>query len=483
MPRTAHVPGWLNVRRLVAVLALGAWLLTGATNAWAQADPDAPAAAIAALNAQRAANGIPAGIVERADWDAACQQHVRYMRDNGGALTHHEDPAAPGYTEDGAWAGQSSVLASDGWGADGSNPWQTAPIHLMQLLAPQLAQTGYWHGCMVTWPGYTRPLPALPQLFSYPGNGSRDVPSSEVAAEAPFTPNDFVGLRGVTGPYLYLLAFGDFPFAGGMTDESLTGPGGPVDIRTVDDTTTGPKGFLGSYLPPGGMIIPVSPLRPATTYTAQASYGGLTRRWTFTTSRLDPELLADVLADDSGGIGVGSQSPAAATITLTHRHGTAAWRRTVSMSGDYDRPTWAPLPRHIHGSYKLCVTQSGTDLYSDGTYCRRVRVAKRMSVRRRLHAHQLATTVRPVGHRLRFVFRSAGSVRGARLTYRVCGPHAPGKPLCSHRHHVRLGRKLTVRTVIPTRSQAHATVHYTVGGGYAHAVHRRVRFSWLMLGR
>ncbi|MDX6679599.1 MAG: hypothetical protein QOE31_3651, partial [Solirubrobacteraceae bacterium] len=41
---------------------------------------------IAALNAQRAANGIPAGIVEQPDWTRACRDHMAYIAANGGTL-------------------------------------------------------------------------------------------------------------------------------------------------------------------------------------------------------------------------------------------------------------------------------------------------------------------------------------------------------------------------------------------------------------
>src|SRR5262249_25015472 len=160
--------------------------------------------AIGQLNAQRTANGIPAGIAERADWDADCAKHNNYQRLNGGVLTHQEEMGKPGYTAEGAFAGANSVLSSIGYGADGGNPWETAPIHLMQLLAPALAETGYDHGCMITIAGWTRPLPPAPQIFTYPGNGTRTIYPSEVANEGPFVPGDFVGLPAgtTTGPHI-----------------------------------------------------------------------------------------------------------------------------------------------------------------------------------------------------------------------------------------------------------------------------------------
>ena len=96
--------------------------------------------AVAALNAQRAASGIPAAIAHVAQWSGWCAQHNAYMRANGGELTHEETPGAPGYTPEGAQAAASSVLARGSWNA--GNPWETAPIHLHQLLAPRLDAMG-----------------------------------------------------------------------------------------------------------------------------------------------------------------------------------------------------------------------------------------------------------------------------------------------------------------------------------------------------
>lgn len=57
------------------------------------------AESIAKLNQQRAANGIPAGIVERPDWSDACRKHDGYTKAHG--LTHDEDSSQPDYTPEG----------------------------------------------------------------------------------------------------------------------------------------------------------------------------------------------------------------------------------------------------------------------------------------------------------------------------------------------------------------------------------------------
>ena len=264
-----------RVAGCVAAIMLGALLLFAPA-----AGALTPAESIAKLNQQRAANGIPAGIVERPDWSDACRKHDAYTKAHG--LTHDEDPSQPDYTPEGAWAGQNSVLStSDGWGPTSvESAWEHAPIHLMQILAPALSEMGTWGGCATTWPGYKRAFGG-PTMFSYPGNGTRDHYYEEQAAESPFTPGELVGLPGVTGPHLYFLAGGTD--GGQLSSPTLSGPAGPVAVRSVDNTTD----RIGDYLPPGGIVIPEKPLDPSTTYTASATFvdrNGVTLPYGFTFS-------------------------------------------------------------------------------------------------------------------------------------------------------------------------------------------------------
>ena len=84
----------MTLRMLALVIALLA--LAPATAAATSA-----ADQIAALNAQREANGIPAGIVEVPDWSEGCRLHMAYIEANGGTLTHEEDKSKPGLHEGG----------------------------------------------------------------------------------------------------------------------------------------------------------------------------------------------------------------------------------------------------------------------------------------------------------------------------------------------------------------------------------------------
>jgi hypothetical protein len=279
-------------------------LLCGVLLAPSGAAAATAAQAIANLNAQRTTNGIPAGITETPSASADCAEHNNYERMNGGVLTHTETMSAPGYTTGGAEAGSTSVLAGDSnWNT--ANPWESAPIHLSQLLDPYLQSMGVDDSngfvCATTLPpeaGF-RIGPAQPTAYSYPGNGQKNWPTQEKAFEAPFTPGDLVGLPQprVTGPYLFFLfagPWGGFSATVTLSSASLTGPSGPVAIKTADGgTSTGSGGLnLGAYIGSTAMVIPVSPLAAGATYTAKAtgtaSEGGsfswpVSGRFSFTT--------------------------------------------------------------------------------------------------------------------------------------------------------------------------------------------------------
>lgn len=298
--------------RYLAVAAAAAFGLL-ATPTYATSSSTVPATssaqAIADLNAQREANGIPGGITDNPAWDASCQKHVQWLKlntDVSGLAQHEETPGTPGYTPEGAWAGEHSVLGGTflstssqagtasqwhddyPWGAN--DGWEWAPLHLMDLLNPSLAVTGFAPGCMVTGEGPWRPEPASPELLTYPGAGTSWIYPAETAYEIPYTPGQFVGLpqpQSRTGPYLYVLGWGTGP--GAITSASLIGPAGPIQISTVDDDTSGPLGRAGEYLGDGGVLIPRKPLAPFTHYSASATFvpnaGGkpLSVSWSFQT--------------------------------------------------------------------------------------------------------------------------------------------------------------------------------------------------------
>lgn len=293
-------------KRLSAVV-LCALAIGGALAPAARADLSS-AEIVHLLNLQREANGIPGGLLERADWSAACSRH-NYYEAQTGQFGHEEDPSSPYYSAEGDWAGRNSVIA---YGASWSsgNPWEDAPIHLLQMLAPQMSETGaaesYGHNCLTTWPGFKRPSPATPTAYSYPGDGVSGVVPTEYASEAPFIPGDFVGLPKGTATGRYLLAYLSGPLgfseATAVTAAAtLTGPEGPVEIRTIDSTSPD----IGAYMPrPSAFLIPVRPLKPLATYRASVQWtleGAplLQQGFSFTTGT-DPSQETEPLSKTSG---------------------------------------------------------------------------------------------------------------------------------------------------------------------------------------
>jgi hypothetical protein len=284
-------PGHIDLRAGAAA-GLAVLLLTLA----APARADVPAqTALSYLNAQRAAVGLPAGIVEEPAWSLDCALHNTYEMQNGGQLTHQEEPSAPGYTEGGAWAGAHSILSAGSDWTPAANPWEDAPIHLDQLFTPSLAVIGIddTNGfvCATTWPGMTRPAGSTDTISTYPGDGVQNVPATENASESPFVPGDFVGIPGRTTAgrelFVYLDQAGkQGPAQVTITAASLTGPSGPVEVRWVDNSTQ----TVGPYLT-GGIVLPVAPLTPGATYQAtvfvQDGNGTLSHTWSFTTALLN----------------------------------------------------------------------------------------------------------------------------------------------------------------------------------------------------
>jgi len=325
----------------------------------APARADVPAqTALSYLNSQRAAVALPAGIVESPTWSQDCALHNTYEMQNGGQLTHQEDPSAPGYTEGGAWAGAHSILsAGSDWASGTTNPWEDAPIHLDQLFTPSLAVIGIddTNGfvCATTWPGMTRPAGSTDTISTYPGDGVQNIPGAENASESPFVPGDFVGIPGGTTAGRELFAYLDQAGKQGpaqvtITAASLTGPNGPVEVRWVDNSTQ----TIGPYLT-GGIILPVAPLAPGATYQATVSIqdgsGTLTHAWSFTTALLSN--IVEVSTDVEGG-----RVKITVTSTAPHPALTVTGPRELTPSLDADGVATVTLPP---GQWSACASSGG----------------------------------------------------------------------------------------------------------------------------
>lgn len=318
----------LRRRSLTAALA-GLALSGGLAAGVAPAQALTPQQEIAFLNAQRAANGLPAGIVEVPEWSDGCAKHMAYLELNN-KFQHEESPSDPGYTAEGEAAGGSGVLSGAGraFGDDGTNAFEDAPLHLAQMLSPYLERSGASGGCLATLRGLSRTFDA-PTTFSYPGPGST-APVSQQVSEWPFVPQAFVGLSPadeptvglVTGPSLYFFYASPDGSSGAITAATLTGPAGPVEVRWVDNTTTSPLGNLGAYLPSGGIVIPVSPLQASASYTATVQFqpssgAAVSRTWSFTTGAAPAAPQPWVPSGSNDESPAGSTTPGAGSGTAT----------------------------------------------------------------------------------------------------------------------------------------------------------------------
>lgn len=241
--------------------------------------PQASAAqAIAYLDEQRSANGIPGNLVEDPVLNLGCEQLTNIYVAKPGQYAHEEVIGQPGYTP----AGNEAAASSDLGGRPGEwsatlNPWWDFPLHLTALLDP--AATTAWYGesyhkfpggasCMGTSGERTFPVPTF---FSAPGENATNVPPSlTVGGELPFSVGEAVGIRqGITtGPNILL-----WPEGSDVTlqNATLRSPNRQAAIRLVTPETPAPPtppgepiwktiGGTASFVIPVHALTPTSPI-------------------------------------------------------------------------------------------------------------------------------------------------------------------------------------------------------------------------------
>jgi hypothetical protein len=244
------------------------------------------------LNGERSRLGLPAGIALNTRWSTECAAHDAYLHDNH-VIEHPEDPIKPGASIGGAWAGTSSVLSEGAHWSAGANPWENAPIHLDQLLAPSLSVIGIddsdGYQCTTTFRGMLRAPTGTDTIYTYPGNHARGFATSEQADEWPFVPGQFVGIPpGSTAGrelFVYLNEAGEVGQSQvRIVRASLATGNHKARLRWVDSSTR----EIGPYLA-GGILIPVKPLRSGSLYHASVTVADGTRmlidNWSFRTAR------------------------------------------------------------------------------------------------------------------------------------------------------------------------------------------------------
>jgi hypothetical protein len=260
------------IARLLAAVLAGAVALPSVA---AAAPPLSPRLIVKRLNAERARLGLPARVQEVPEWSDRCTAHNRWMAAN--SISHDEPPGSEDYSEAGEWAGANSVLAQGTSWREG-NPWVDAPLHLIQLLDPDLRRAGasdaFEGSCVTTWPGMR--AGSTRRVWTVPRDGGR-VAVSERAFELPFTPGERVGLAAdaLTGPYLYVWSDGLRELTAGR----LTMTGRSVRVALIDDLDV--DGLAGTG---NGWLLPLHPLKPRTRYTATVEFDDEhTYTWSFTT--------------------------------------------------------------------------------------------------------------------------------------------------------------------------------------------------------
>lgn len=262
--------GALTAALMVCVLSL----LLGPLEARATTASEA----ISVLNQQRAANGIPAVALDQSLLKSECTLQ-----------NHHV--AAQG---------------TGGWSVNAS-PWSNAPLHKSFIYDPVKTSASYgvfsefkstnssfpsseaeWQCMWFAWNWEATTETGNPHFYNYVGErGPSAAPYKEEASEWPFTPQQEAGLPSETptGPSLlvYALGLGASPHILSASLESSSGQSVPV--RSVDGTSRyeGQAGFF----PWAGAVIPVNPLVPGTSYTANVVWSGAegesTQTFSFTT--------------------------------------------------------------------------------------------------------------------------------------------------------------------------------------------------------
>lgn len=370
------------LRRLLPALLLVATLAASPTAA--SATDVSGSQIVGFLNAQRAAHGFPADLVEDPSLSDGCARHNHYSALNR-SLDHREDPLRPGYTAAGDAAALSSVLYQGTTWTASANPFESAPIHLHQLLSPLIDRLGAseneGYGCASSLASLGRPPAQVDTLFTYPGDGTRGWRASEVAREGPFTPGQTAGIpQGrATGPTLYVLASGPgiaWTTPTKVASASLTGPTGAVSVLTFDRSS--PQ--VGQYLPAGAQLLPRTPLAAGTTYRAAirlrvGTTGGdreIARSWSFTTAgkkavACTTRLRFGGLMRRAGGsrrLTIRATACRTASMRVELRRGPrTALRRTVTVYRG-ERTVRLALPRRLAGGrrYTIRVRMAGATL-------------------------------------------------------------------------------------------------------------------------
>lgn len=291
-----------------AVAILGVAALPVSALADPSPDTSGSSAAIAMLNQQREANGIPAiANVNNSYASSWCP-----YEDTGPSDGDESRVLAGGY--------QLSTLTAS------SSPWSTAPVHQAIMYYPLVRTAGwavvrngaYDGGAVYPFAecmgfGDIAPEPATPEAYAFfSERGPSAVPATDSVYEAPFEPQQFAGFAPGTPtgpePILYVLGIGRIRATNWSLVDESTGAAVP-GVGMVTSYQLQAAGYSPNYLWDDAILVPPA-LQQGTVYDGRATFTGdggecLTETFSFATLRADGSStgakVAPVAAKPCGG--------------------------------------------------------------------------------------------------------------------------------------------------------------------------------------
>jgi hypothetical protein len=345
------------VATLVTVAVIGMCATTLAPTPAAAALPaTAPvsvdgATALAFLNQQRAASGIPPVTINQAFVTAWCPNED--TGPSGGESSRDLSPVT-------AWSATSS-------------PWDNAPLHQFSMYDPIYGAAGdanvAGQACMGF--GDLLPAPSTPAFYAFVADGGPSVvPNTEVVpGEGPFAPQQLVGIPDgqPTGPQPLLYALGMGSGVHALSWALTAANGSPVSgVKFVDEATVGAAGYAGYIAQDSGGIMIPPPLAPATTYTGVVTWEGLA--WNGSSRQGDPAImdtqafsfttapLSNAVTLAAAGEGVGDDATQRVTLSVTSN----APSPTLTLSGPGGQSVTPALTPTSSGYQTILVLASGT---------------------------------------------------------------------------------------------------------------------------
>jgi hypothetical protein len=265
----------------------------------AQQKPDIDAQMLERINFYRKAAGQEPVAMDP-ELSKGCSLHAQYLVKNSnhpstqGLGVHNEDPKLPGFSKEGAKAGEASVSFPTGDALEAIDKWMASLFHRVPLLDPQLVKVGLGFAKGGKYGGYVlvdtisarERMPNHPPIY-YPADGQKDVPLAFV----PDIPNPIPEHKGKPAGYPVTVTFPEEKKPGEkymVTDATATlVDGGKKEVAVYLSSLEKPAAGQAVYQRNTICLFPKAPLKPNTTYTvtikAMVDKAEWSKTWTFTT--------------------------------------------------------------------------------------------------------------------------------------------------------------------------------------------------------